>query len=225
MSEIDYTKYTLSELNDALAHIDKETYPERVQTLLSEIKKRRENSDININNAKEKTAGIEHKEKSYFEKFKLTDSASCEKAINNAFFASLILTIFTGSLTTLAMFNVRFILNEGHSIFSYLDFILLAILTYKIYVKGRYAPWILLSYLVITKIYQWTKYDMSNFGLLEIVLFYFIYKGCLATHLYFKLNPIIQESFSYDDRKTCPECGYLNHKANLRCECGYEFST
>lgn len=44
----DYTKYSLEELRDALSHIDRERWPERVQLLDEEIKRRRTNASSGL---------------------------------------------------------------------------------------------------------------------------------------------------------------------------------
>ena len=44
----DYTKYSLEELRDALSHIDRERWPERVQLLDEEIKRRKTNASSGL---------------------------------------------------------------------------------------------------------------------------------------------------------------------------------
>ena len=61
MVAIDYSKYSLDQLYNALESIDKEKYPENYEVLVSEIKKKRElfAADENIqNNSKDKDIQI-----------------------------------------------------------------------------------------------------------------------------------------------------------------------
>jgi len=44
MPTLDYTKYSLEELRDALSHIDREQWPDRVQLREDEIKRRKTNA-------------------------------------------------------------------------------------------------------------------------------------------------------------------------------------
>lgn len=224
MTEPNYSKYTLDELINAYSYIDKVNFPNRVRLLKKEIElRRKEKNSFNADN-RDKKQIKDSKSKTIFEKYKITDKKSCEKAIRNAFIASLIFTLYMSLLTFLAIFDIHFFLNERFSAIVIPDVLILAVLSYMIYKKSKFASWILLGYLLATYIYGWIKYDIHGFGVLDIALIYFIQKGGLATYKYYKLNPPKIEEV-VDDRKECPLCKELNHKANIRCGCGYEFET
>lgn len=222
MTEPNYSKYNLDELIDAYYHIDKNNFHNRAKLLKNEIELRKNEKSTANDDSKDTKQIKDSIIKTIFKNYKIIDTKSCEKAIRNAFIASLIFTLFMILLTVLAIFDIRFILNESFSASAIWDVLILAFLSYKIYKKSKFAPWILLGYLVVSLIYGWIKYDIYSFGLLDIALIYFIYKGCLATHKYYKLNPPKIDQV-INDRKECPLCKDLNHQANIRCGCGYEF--
>ncbi len=218
----DYKTYSLDDLYDVLNNIDKERYPQRVELIEKEIEYRKSNVSNSTVKDKPKEEIILKKEKSVFERYKITDLKTAKKAIRKAWLASLFLTIYFLVLNILAVNDVKFILNVNFSAYSFADVIVTGVITFGIFMKSRTFSIISVVYLISNYLYSWYKLGESNFGLLNIALLYFFYQGILGTFKYHQLIPkdIVHES---NDEKVCPKCKTKNHAANYRCGCGYDF--
>jgi len=227
----DYRKYTLNELNDALNHIDGKSYPERVEEIESEITKRKgESLDSTVTKpVEEKNESHkeqEHLKENIFTRYKITDIKSAEKAIKQAWIVETVFSGYLLILTSLAVVDIKFILNEYFTAYSYFDVILTVVIAIGIYRKSRTFAILSVIYIISNHLHTWYSLGESNFGLLDIVLVYFLYKGFLGTLKYHRLNLHLKPKTIHaivSDRKVCPNCGDKNHNANYRCGCGYEF--
>jgi hypothetical protein len=221
MHEPNYAKYSLDDLRDALNHIDKERFPERVKVIEAEISKRASSREDLIPKivADEEVAPV--KSRSIFERLKITDLESAKKAIKKAWIASLVYWLILLFLTVLALSDVRFFLNEHLSSYNLVDVILVGGLTFGIYRRSRVSAILLEVYIYANYFYAWYKDGTANFSLLVIALLYFLFHGITGTFKYHQLTP--KQAAVEMTYKFCPSCGDRNHVANVRCGCGYEF--
>lgn len=224
MAEPNYKNYSLEELYDAFNHIDKVQFPERMKRLEVEIANRKDKSKkyepTQLSSAQKKSSnktGLS----AFFERFRVKDLNSAEKAIKRAWIAGFLIAFLILAQTFLVLNGVLIFSNQNHSAyFNLFDVIFVVGLSIGIYRKSRECAILLLGYIFLSYILQLYREGTSYFGTVRTIIVYFLYQGILGTFKYKQLNPRIEQE--YID-KVCPSCNDRNHGANIRCKCGFEF--
>jgi hypothetical protein len=155
--EINYKKYSLSELEDVSRNINREKYPDRYEKVVKLIKERYESSEISKN---------DHQ---YIEESKgFSSRLGCEKFILYGVYAGSIVFL-TSLLFSISGFffdyeNVYF--KNLNNPLVFIDVGLVAILTFFLYLKSRLAATLIFIYYSFSKI----SLFLINYELKVIIL-------------------------------------------------------
>ena len=193
MNEPDFENYSLDELLDSLNNIDRGKYPERVEKIELEIKKREEYQNIiktSVTNSKPSNPFVHNykKRKGFWASQRITDIKSAESAIKKGWIAGLSFGFYLLLLTVLAITGNTFIPNNGFTFTSFIDVFLVIGLSYGIFRKNRACAILLMAYVYLPHLIALFQSEKSNFSLLEIGLLYFLSLAVLGTINYYKFS-------------------------------------
>ncbi len=194
MNMPNYKNYSLDELYDSLNHIDKYSYPDRIEVIKSEIQNRKENPKPKPeNNFQKPKHNPLSEDKSwftfpsnigYFESYNITDLNSAQKAINQGWVTGLILGGYIFLMTLLALNDIKFILNENFNIYSIIDSTIVFVLSFGIYKRNQFFALALVLYIVLPELYFWITESRNSMSLLYFPLAFFTFKSFLGALKY-----------------------------------------
>ena len=180
----DYSRYTTQELIEVYYRIDINNNQIRTQAIEAELRKKLcldESVDLNDSLVKSKLD-------TYLEmgKFESADMIKWTKKIRNGWIAGLVLGIITLTLTIIAINSPdNTFLQNNFSSYSFIDVIIVLILSYGVYRKNKVSAIILLIYFMLPKVI--TSLETGNIkaltgGSLFIYFFVEAIRGIIEYH-------------------------------------------
>ncbi|TLY50335.1 MAG: hypothetical protein E6K53_10810 [Gammaproteobacteria bacterium] len=126
------------------------------------------------------------KKKSFLSSFEIVDRDSCEKAIKNGGYATLISAAITAVFGILGFF----VESSDHDL-SYMldpwilaDVVLMVILAFFIFRKSRVAATLLLIYFIASKVLMWVEMGSPKGILVSIIFFLYYLTAMRGTYLW-----------------------------------------
>ncbi|TDF38193.1 hypothetical protein EYS14_10875 [Alteromonadaceae bacterium M269] len=173
--EIDYTKYTLQELEDISKHIDRSKYPERFEKVNELINERLSSTD--------KTT----EDESYIEeRLGFGSKKGCEKIIQYGFFAGLFVTIMSFVTAFFPIYDdIELALFEEFGIsIIVINIAVLAFLTFFISKRSRAAATIMFLYYSFSVLRVWFVELEVRGVLLSLFLMAVFVNATIATFIW-----------------------------------------
>jgi hypothetical protein len=128
------------------------------------------------------------KKKSWLDDFRITDRASCEKAIRNGWIAALISAGVTAIFAMIGMFTtptdaqLAYVFDPWFLV----DVVLILIMAFFVFRKSRIAATVLFIYFVTGKVIMWAQLGEPKGFPLAIVFFIYYLTAMRATYMWHK---------------------------------------